>query len=226
MNPRGFFAVFEGGEGAGKGSVMSAVARWLEAQGINPLCTREPGGTAEGQLIRAALVQRGSDWDPLAELLLLMADRAQHVRKLIQPSIDAGRLVLCDRFFGSTVAYQGGGRELSIDLIRELQCLAVGNLRPDLNILLDVPPAIGLKRSLRRLNQEGSKEDLFERLDIEFHDRVRNCFLEQANQDPDHWISIDATQPVADVVIQVQEIFRKIIDGGLPFKLPGNSVTI
>lgn len=212
MSQRGYFAVFEGGEGAGKGSVMSAVARWLESEGTPLLCTREPGGTAEGRLVRAALVERGSDWDPLAELLLLMADRAQHVKKLIGPAIDAGKLVLCDRFLGSTLAYQGGGRGLSVDLIKELQFLATGGLTPDLNILLDVPPAVGLSRSLRRLNQEGSKEDLFEQLDPGFHERVRNSFLEQASQDPDHWVSIDATRPVAEVIIQVQKVFREMKD--------------
>ncbi len=213
---RGLFIVFEGGEGAGKGSVLAAVSAWLHGQGVDPLCTREPGGTAEGQAIRSLLVQGGANWEPTTELLLMIADRAQHVRRLIRPALDAGRLVLCDRYVGSTLAYQGGGRGLAEQLILGLQTVAADGLSVDLNILLDVPPAIGLKRSLKRLADERSSEDLFERLDLGFHERVRASFLAQAAADPAHWTVVDASQPIAEVIGQVQARLQRILGLDLP----------
>ncbi|WP_428384505.1 dTMP kinase [Nevskia ramosa] len=201
---RGLLIVLEGGEGAGKGSVLSAIAEWLQAQGIEPLCTRAPGGTPEGQVIRSALVQSGADWEPTAELLLMMADRAQHVGRLIRPALAAGRIVLCDRFVGSTIAYQGGGRGLSPSVILDLQKIAAAEVTADLTILLDVPPAIGLKRSLKRLAEQNSSEDLFERLDLSFHERVRASFLAQAADDPKHWAVVDASRVIAEVIADVQ----------------------
>ncbi|WP_022975910.1 dTMP kinase [Nevskia ramosa] len=201
---RGLLIVLEGGEGAGKGSVLSAIAEWLQAQGIEPLCTRAPGGTPEGQVIRSALVQSGADWEPTAELLLMMADRAQHVGRLIRPALAAGRIVLCDRFVGSTIAYQGGGRGLSSSVILDLQKIAAAEVTADLTILLDVPPAIGLKRSLKRLAEQNSSEDLFERLDLSFHERVRASFLAQAADDPKHWAVVDASRVIAEVIADVQ----------------------
>ncbi|WP_273453489.1 dTMP kinase [Nevskia ramosa] len=201
---RGLLVVLEGGEGAGKGSVLSAIAEWLQAQGIEPLCTRAPGGTPEGQVIRSALVQSGADWEPTAELLLMMADRAQHVGRLIRPALAAGRIVLCDRFVGSTIAYQGGGRGLSSSVILDLQKIAAAEVTADLTILLDVPPAIGLKRSLKRLAEQNSSEDLFERLDLSFHERVRASFLAQAADDPKHWAVVDASRVIAEVIADVQ----------------------
>lgn len=201
---RGLLVVLEGGEGAGKGSVLSAIAEWLQAQGIEPLCTRAPGGTPEGQVIRSALVQSGADWEPTAELLLMMADRAQHVGRLIRPALAAGRIVLCDRFVGSTIAYQGGGRGLSSSVILDLQKIAAAEVTADLTILLDVPPAIGLKRSLKRLAEQNSSEDLFERLDLSFHERVRASFLALAADDPKHWAVVDASRVIAEVIADVQ----------------------
>lgn len=209
---RGLLVVLEGGEGAGKGSVLSAIAEWLRAQGIEPLCTRAPGGTAEGQVIRSALVQSGANWEPTAELLLMMADRAQHVGRLIRPALAAGRVVLCDRFVGSTIAYQGGGRGLSSKLIGDLQAVAANDLSADLTILLDVPPAIGLKRSLKRLAEEKSSEDLFERLDLGFHERVRASFLAQAAADPEHWTVVDASRPIAEVIAEVRVRLGKLLE--------------
>lgn len=212
----GLFVVLEGGEGAGKGSVLSAIAEWLQEQGIEPLCTRAPGGTAEGQVIRSALVQTGASWEPTAELLLMMADRAQHVGRLIRPALAAGRVVLCDRFVGSTIAYQGGGRGLSSKLIGDLQAVAATDVSADLTILLDVPPAIGLKRSLKRLAEERSSEDLFERLDLGFHERVRASFLAQAAADPEHWKVVDASRPIAEVVAEVRARLGKLLEKILP----------
>lgn len=212
LSGKGLFVVLEGGEGAGKGSVLAAIAEWLQEHGIQPLCTRAPGGTAEGQVIRSALVQTGASWEPTAELLLMMADRAQHVGRLIRPALAAGRVVLCDRFVGSTIAYQGGGRGLSSKLIGDLQAVAATDVSADLTILLDVPPAIGLKRSLKRLAEEGSSEDLFERLDLGFHERVRASFLAQAAADPEHWKVVDASRPIAEVVAEVRARLGKLLE--------------
>lgn len=209
---RGLFIVLEGGEGAGKGSVLSSAADWLRARGIEPLCTRAPGGTEEGQVIRSALVRSGANWEPTAELLLMMADRAQHVGRVIRPALEAGRVVLCDRYVGSTIAYQGGGRGLSLRMIDDLQAMAAGEVTVDLNILLDVAPAVGLKRSLKRLADEQSDEDLFERLDLAFHDRVRASFLAQAAGDPAHWSVVDASRPIADVIDAVQARLAQLLE--------------
>ena len=171
------FIVFEGGEGAGKTTVMHAVAARL---GNRALVTREPGGTPEGLALRALLLAGDApDWDPTAELLLMVAARVQHVARVIRPALAAGRVVLCDRFVGSTLAYQGAGRGLDCAFIVDLHRQAVG-LWPDLTVLLDVDPRVGLLRSGRRLATSGQDEGRFEALDLAFHVRVRESFLSQA----------------------------------------------
>ncbi len=171
------FIVFEGGEGAGKTTAMHAVAARL---GERALVTREPGGTPEGLALRALLLAGDApDWDPMAELLLMVAARVQHVTRVIRPALEAGRVVLCDRYVGSTLAYQGAGRGLDERFILELHRQAVG-LLPDLTVLLDVDPRVGLRRSLRRLAAGGQDEGRFESLDMAFHERVRASFLAQA----------------------------------------------
>ena len=171
------FIVFEGGEGAGKTTVMHAVAARL---GNRALVTREPGGTPEGLALRALLLAGDApDWDPTAELLLMVAARVQHVARVIRPALAAGRVVLCDRFVGSTLAYQGAGRGLDCAFIVDLHRQAVG-LWPDLTVLLDVDPRVGLPRSGRRLATSGQDEGRFEALDLAFHVRVRESFLSQA----------------------------------------------
>jgi dTMP kinase len=194
-NNRGRFICFEGGEGAGKGTVIATVHAELMLRGITCIATREPGGTAQGGVIRKALVESGgSGWAPAAELLLLMADRAQHVHELIAPALARGETVLCDRFVGSTIAYQGAGRGLPQTDILQAQRIAAGELEPDLTLLLDVDPRVGLARSKRRLQEQGSSEDAFERLDLAFHQRVRESFLAQAADDAARWSVIDTSR--------------------------------
>lgn len=206
------FVTLEGGEGAGKGSVLAALAESLRKTGRDVLVTREPGGAPEGAAIRALIVESGAgDWDPLCELLLLMADRAQHVARVIRPALKAGRTVLCDRFDGSTYAYQGAGKGLAPALIASLQAIVAEGARPDLTLLLDVDPAVGLARSARRLRTIASREDRFETLDLAFHERVRACFLDQARADPQRWIVIDANRPLATVRADaLDEIARRL----------------
>lgn len=200
------FFTLEGGEGAGKGSVLASLAEFLREKGSDLVVTREPGGTHEGAAIRALVVESGAgEWDPLCELLLLMADRAQHVARVIRPALAAGRVVLCDRFEGSTYAYQGAGKGLSPDLIASLQSTVAEGIAPTLTILLDVDPVIGLARSARRLQTIASREDRFETLDLAFHERVRACFLDQARANPRRWIVIDANRPLDAVLAEAFE---------------------
>jgi dTMP kinase len=206
---RGRFIVFEGGDGAGKGSALAAVAAALTAEGHAVLTTREPGGTAEGLELRALLLSAaGSVWDQGSELLLMTAARVQHVKRVIRPALAAGGIVLCDRFVGSTLAYQGGGRGLPLSLIRDLHRIFVDDLWPDLTVLMDVDAAMGLGRSRARLAGVGADEGRFEALDLHFHERVRAAFLDQAEAAAGAAIVIDASRPLdsvgPDVVSQVR----------------------
>jgi dTMP kinase len=190
----GRFIVFEGGEGGGKSTQIKALAAHLATLGEAPLVTREPGGTAEGQALRRLLLtEDGIAWTREAETLLMVADRAQHVATLIQPALAAGRTVISDRYVGSTLAYQGGGRGMSLDWIRSLHREACGDLWPDLTILLDLDPRIGLARSKRRLAADASGEGRFEALDLAFHDRVRQTFLDLAATQPTAIIDASAS---------------------------------
>jgi dTMP kinase len=206
---QGQFIVFEGGDGAGKGSALAAVADALVADGLRVLTTREPGGTPEGLELRGLLLSAaGSVWDQGAELLLMTAARVQHVKRVIRPALAAGKIVLCDRFVGSTLAYQGGGRGLPLSLIRDLHRVFVDDVWPDLTVLMDVDAAAGLGRSRQRLAGSGTDEGRFESLDLAFHNRVRRAFLEQAETEPAATIVIDATPPLdivgPDVVSRVR----------------------
>lgn len=201
MQPhKGAFIVVEGGDGSGKGSLIEALSSRLADEGRDVLVTREPGGTAEGLELRALLLsEKGKSWDDGAELLLMTAARIQHVKRVIQPALEAGRIVLCDRYVGSTLAYQGGGRGISEILIRGLHRDFVGDLWPDLTLLLDVDVKIGLERSRARLSTSNVDEGRFEELDSDFHERVRRNFLEQAAEKPDQTILIDAGREIGQV---------------------------
>lgn len=204
------FITLEGGEGAGKGSVQKALAALLRRAGADVLVTREPGGSPEGSRIRALVVESGgAEWDPLCELLLLMADRAQHCARVIRPALSAGRTVICDRFEASTFAYQGAGKGIRPDLIASLQATVAEGLEPDLTLLLDVDPEVGLARSARRLQTIASREDRFETLDLAFHGRVRASFLEQARRNPQRWLLIDASRPLSTVLADAE---RRVAD--------------
>ncbi len=209
MNAGAFIAI-EGGEGAGKGTLLADLAALLREDGREVLTTREPGGTPEGQALRAMLLgAEGTVWDPWAELLLMIAARVQHVRRVILPAVQAGYVVISDRYAGSTQAYQGAGRGLSTAAIAGLHREAVGDVWPDLTLLLDIDPAIGLRRSLVRLGQEGLDEGRFEALDLAFHQRVRDSFLDQARQHPARHAVIDASQPAEAVAAQAAAAVRE-----------------
>jgi dTMP kinase len=180
----GFFITFEGIEGCGKSTQLELLKAHLEKKGKAVLSVREPGGTLLGERVRSVLLN-GTDEgvDPWAELFLYEACRAQLVSKVIRPALAAGKVVLSDRFFDSTLAYQGFGRGLDTGKIEGLNALATGGLVPDLTFLVDCPEEVGLKRAWTRINASaGAREDRFEKEELAFHRRVRGGFLEIARR--------------------------------------------
>lgn len=204
---RGVFIAVEGGDGAGKSGVIVTLKAALEERGHDLLVTREPGGTLEGEQLRALLLSSsGPRWESEAELLLVTAARVQHAKRVIVPALQAGKIVISDRFVGSTLAYQGAGHGVPSARILDLHRLYVGDLWPDLTIILDVDPQVGLARSRGRLAQALSDESRFEELGGDFHTRVRTSFLEQAQADPKHYAVLNAHQPAT--VVQSEAVQR------------------
>lgn len=192
---KGIFITLEGIEGCGKSTQMNLLGKALHAKGHPVVLTREPGGTPTGEAIRKILLTgENREIHPLTELMLYSADRAQHVQEVINPALDQGKIVLCDRFQDSTLAYQGYGRSLDPHWIETLGHLATEGLKPNQTLLLDCPVEIGLTRSKARLKEQNSKEDRFEREDLAFHERVRKGFLEIALKEPDRFKVFNAHQ--------------------------------
>ena len=186
------FITFEGPEGSGKTTQCQRLERHLAGQGHDVLCTREPGGTAIGQQVRAVLLdQNNGAMTPEAEFLLFSASRAQLVREVIRPHLEKGGVVACDRFFDSSLAYQGYGHRLEQGVLREITRLATEGLQPDLTLLLDVPPEEGL----RRRKQQSDQWNRLDAYRLSFHTRVRQGFLALAEAEPERWEVIDATEP-------------------------------
>jgi dTMP kinase len=213
---------FEGGDGSGKTTQVASLQTHLSRKGNSCISTREPGGTALGEILRRALLDVGErEISGAAELFLYLADRSEHVKEVIEPALAAGQLVLCDRFSDSTLAYQGYGRGFDLSLLRSLNRVATAGIEPDLTLLLDLPVAVGLSRTRRRLRRDGSiggevagkPEDRFEREELEFHERVRKGFLALARSEPDRITVVDASLPVADVQRQIREIVDRELAG-------------
>ncbi len=193
--PAGLFISLEGGEGAGKSTQLAAVREWYEQRGREVLVTRQPGGTALSEKIRGLLLDREHDgMSPLAELLLLFADRAQFLDEVVRPALREGRVVICDRFTDSTRAYQGGGRDLDRDTIEAVARVVHGDLEPHLTLLLDLPVSTGLARASNR-----GEADRMEVAGQPFHERVRRAYLALAEEFPDRIHVIDASLPPAQV---------------------------
>jgi len=193
---RGLFITLEGGEGSGKSTQAQALAAALEKRGYSVYLTHEPGGTELGRAIQSML-EADQAPTPIAELLLFVADRAQHVHEVIAPALAGGKIVVCDRFSDSTLAYQGFGRGLDIGLIRRLNDEATGGLKPDVTLLLDLRPEAGLAR-------EGAQLDVTGRESLEFHERVREGFLALAREEPERFVVIDAT-------LEPEEITERVV---------------
>lgn len=197
MTGRGHFVVFEGPEGAGKSTQMKRLVSRLAQLGHQPLVTREPGGTRAGEAMRDVLLDPDLHIVPLAEFLLYSAARAQHVAEVIAPALITGRDVISDRFTGASVAYQGHGRQLDLELVEQLNLQASEGVAPDLTVLLDLPAEVGLQRAAAR-----SKRDRLEAAGSEFHGRVRNGYLAQAAAQP-NWVVVDAMQDEETVAAAV-----------------------
>ena len=197
---RGRFITLEGGEGAGKSTQIRLLADALAACGKDVVVTREPGGSKGAEEIRALLVSGETGrWGPVTEALLHTAARRDHLERTVWPALAAGRWVVCDRFFDSTMAYQGYGLGLGRDLIGALQATALGDFRPDLTLILDLPVESGLARA----NARRGGEDRYERMDLDFHRRLRDGFLDIAAREPERCAVIDASHPVEAVQASV-----------------------
>lgn len=187
------FITFEGPDGSGKSTQINLVANYLEDLGYRVFCTREPGGTAIGDQIRQVLHDvNNTEMTPRAEILLYSASRAQHVEQVILPHLAQGEMVLCDRYADSTYAYQGYGRQLDFDMLRLITRFATQDLKPDLTVYLDLPVKEGLRRK-EKANTAGQGElNRMDRLELEFHQRVREGYLEMARTEPERWLVVDA----------------------------------
>ena len=212
--PSGKFITFEGGEGSGKSTQLGLLANALEATGHEVVTTREPGGTEGAEQIRNLLVHGAVDrWPPMTEALMHFAARVDHLEQTIQPALEAGSWVLCDRFADSTLAYQGGGHGLGLGRVSALQNLIIGGFKPDLTIVLD----IGVEEGLARAFGRAGAEDRYERMDVDFHRRIRDSFLQIANEDPDRCTVIDADRSVE----LVQEDVRSAVGHRFDLDLRG-----
>lgn len=206
---RSWFVTFEGPEGSGKTTQLRLLAPWLQAQGIDTVTTREPGGTRISEQIRELLHDcANTEMTAETENLLYAAARAQHVAEVIRPALAAGKTVLCDRFFDSTYAYQGYGRGLPMEALRRITQFATQGLVPDVTFYFDVPSEIGLQR------RSGSGEAM-NRLDLEtltFHRRVREGYLALIEEEPERWYTIDATPPIDAVQASLRTlVLHKIV---------------
>jgi len=206
----GTFITFEGIDGSGKSTQLRLLGNFLRANGCDVLLTREPGGTTLGVRLRAALLDAMEEVDPLTELLVFAADRAQHVRRMLRPALEAGRVVISDRYADATVAYQGAGRGFSTELITQIVQLATEGLKPDLTLLFDVSIEESTTRTTRRsTSRSTSGKAPRDRLDIEnadFHTRVRDAYLQIALAEPERVKLIDTSGPVEQTHERVKEI--------------------
>ncbi|HKC85692.1 MAG TPA: dTMP kinase [Blastocatellia bacterium] len=197
---RGKLITFEGIDGCGKSTQMRLLGQYLTERGVAVVSTREPGGTELGRKVRSALLDGGvGSVEPLAELLLYAADRAQHVRRVILPALAEGKVVLSDRFYDATTVYQGYARGFDLELVNQLNELATGGLKPDLTLLFDLDVETGLKRTMRRGDGTGVTAAGPDRLDqepVEFHERVRQAYLDIAAREPERFRVIPSAGPV------------------------------
>jgi dTMP kinase len=209
----GLFVVFEGGEGAGKSTQAVKLAAWLKLRGYEAVLTREPGATELGMRIRSLVldVAPGDSGDhapgPRAEALLFAADRAQHVDKVIRPALERGAVVVSDRYIDSSIAYQGSGRALGKDEVAWVSAWATGGLKPDLTVLLDVDPADGLHRA-----KAGGAGDRLEQEELEYHEKVRETFLQLAAADAHRYLVIEAGGTPDEIAAKVREAVAERLD--------------
>lgn len=206
----GKFITFEGGEGAGKSTQATRLAERLQAKGLTVIETREPGGTKQAEKIRDFILSgKAKSYGALGEAILFSAARDDHLKNVIRPALERGDWVLCDRFSDSTLAYQGAAGGVKPSLIRALEKTTVGETKPDLTIILDLPPEVGMKRASERDGREpgdaANGADRFEAEEIRFHSALREGFLNIAEQEPQRCVVIDAQQPENAVTEKIWE---------------------
>ncbi|MFQ5441316.1 MAG: dTMP kinase [Thermodesulfobacteriota bacterium] len=206
------FVTLEGIEGSGKSTQMGLMKEFFKKRGVDVLALREPGGTPAGEKVRAILLgDGGAGMAHLTELFLYEACRVEVVEKLIRPALEKGGVVICDRFTDSTLAYQGYGRGLDIEAVKSMNTLATGGLVPDLTLLLDLDPEVGLERAWSRISKgAGPREDRFEKEDMAFHKRVREGYLKIAAGEPRRVKVIDGAQEILSIQRDICDIIEKI----------------
>lgn len=203
------FITLEGGEGTGKSTQIKLLSAWLTECGVDHVCTREPGGAPGAEEIRTMVLTGDVDrWTPMTEVLLYTASRSDHVERVIVPSIENGKWVLCDRFADSSVAYQGAGRGVGVQRVKDLQRLVLGELKPDLTLILDIPIEVGLERAMSREGDKAVKEDRIERMGKSLHEQSREVFMEIAAEEPDRCVVVDANKSIDEL----QQDLRAIIE--------------
>lgn len=213
---RGRFITFEGGEGSGKTTQSKMLFEKLDKSGIDVMWTREPGGSAGAEEIRSLLVKGDPDrWAPSTEALLMFAARDDHWKTRIEPALQAGTWVICDRFADSSYAYQGYGKGVSLDFLRMLYKSTVGDAQPDRTYLFDVPVDIGLKRAHARMSTIQAKEDRFEGLGSSFHERVRAGFNTLSSEESMRILTLDATQSIDILEAQVWQDVQCLISAAI-----------
>lgn len=201
----GTFITFEGIDGSGKSTQLRMLANYLKEVGCDVLLTREPGGTPVGVRLRGALLDAHEEVDPLTELLVFAADRAQHVRRVLRPAIAAGKVIISDRYADATVAYQGAGRGFSPDLIAEIVQLATEGLKPDLTVLFDLSVEDSIARTSRRANSK-NKGDRLDAEAADFHVRVRDAYLEIARAEPQRVKIVETNRPPEETHQRVKQV--------------------
>ena len=214
LKAQGKFISLEGGEGAGKTTQIKMLADTLKAAGFDPVITREPGGAPGAEMIRSLLVEGGIDrWQPMTEALLHFAARLEHVRETIAPALEEGQWVVSDRFSDSTIAYQGYGHDLGQETMARLHELVLGGFQTDLTLILDIPVEAGLARAGKREAGkieagESAGEDRYERMDLDFHRRLRDGFLDIARRNSERCLIVDADQAPDQVHTLIREIVQ------------------
>ena len=184
------FITFEGGDGSGKSTQVNLLKDYLDNLNFETIKTREPGGTPSAEILRDLLTTGEVEkWTPMSEALLMWASRYEHLIQVIEPALNSGKNVICDRFYDSTYAYQGVAHNLGIDKMEKLKKIIIGDIEPDITFVLDIDPKVGLKRSLDRSNQENR----FESYNIDFHNKIRSAFLEIAKKNKNRCVVIDAS---------------------------------
>jgi len=200
------FITLEGIEGSGKTTQMRAIARFLMENGHQVVTTREPGATETGKKIRSILLDpENSCISPVCELMLYGADRAQHISEVIVPALKGGKTVLCDRFADATTAYQGFARGVDLSLIDQIYKMVAGNLKPDITILFDLDPAVGLERTFKALHngERSHQESRFEQEHLDFHEQVRKGYLAIAEKEKERFLVVDASLSREEILEQI-----------------------